>query len=325
MLEGKTIFITGGAGFIGANLIKRLINSNKIYVLDTLTRNALSALGIDGYPNLKIIKGSVLDYESLKSNIPSETDIVLHMAAIAGIDTVTKNPVLTMEVNMIGTHYVLRALLERGLISRLERFVGFSTGEVFGTTAFRVTEDTPSTLQLDGEARWTYAVAKLASEYLLYSYYKEHGLRAVVIRPFNIYGIGQIGEGAIRQLVLRALRNEPITIYGDGSQIRSWCYVDDMVEGILLALTKDTAIGQAFNIGNPRATLTILNLAEKIIQLTHAQSRITFLPKTVDVELRIPDISKARKLLGFEPKVDLDEGLRNTIAWYRERLEKRQI
>jgi len=321
VIKEKKLFITGGAGFIGTNLIKRLITDNEIIVYDNLSRNALKDSGLWDHPKLKIIQGDVLDYKLLKKSLPQDVDFVLHMAAIAGVDTVIKDPVKTMEVNIIGTYHILKALRELKLLDKLERFINFSTSEVFGITAFRADEKAPTNLQPVGEARWTYSVSKLAGEHLTYSYYKQFGLRAVIVRPFNVYGPGQVGEGAIHHFVVRALKNEPLIIHGEGDQIRSWCYIDDMVDGILLCLEKKEAIGEVFNIGNPKGTITILALAEKVIQLAGSSSRIVHVPKTyVDVELRVPSIEKARHLLGFEPKIDLNEGLKRTIEWYRSKI-----
>jgi dTDP-glucose 4,6-dehydratase len=321
MIKGKKLFITGGAGFISTNLMRRLIADNEIIVYDNLSRNSLEGSGLWGHPNLEVIQGDILNYDFLKKSIPSDIDLVLHMAAIAGIDTVIKNRVATMEVNMIGTYYLLKALRELGPLGKIERFVNFSTSEVFGIHAFRVDEKAPTNLQPVGEARWTYSVSKLAGEHLTYSYHKQYGLRAVTVRPFNVYGPGQVGEGAIHHFVVRAIRNEPLIIHGDGDQIRSWCYIDDMVDGILLCLAKEEAIGEVFNIGNPKGTITILGLAEKVIQLAGSSSQIVHVPKTyVDVELRIPSIEKAKTLLGFEPKVDLNEGIKRTIEWYKRKM-----
>jgi len=323
VIKGKKLFITGGAGFIATNLIKRLADDNQLIIYDNLSRNSLQDSGLWHHPNLRVVQGDILDFDLLKKSIPGDVDLVLHMAAIAGIDTVIKNTVKTMEVNMIGTYQVLRALSELRLTDKIERFVNFSTSEVHGITAFRVDEKASTNLQPVGEARWTYSVSKLAGEHLTFSYFKEHGLRAVVVRPFNVYGPGQVGEGAIHHFVVRAIKNQPLLIHGDGDQIRSWCYVDDMVDGLALCLEHEAAVGQVFNIGNPKGTITILGLAEKIIQLASSSSRIVHVPKTyVDVELRVPNIEKAKNLLGFEPKIDLNDGLTRTIKWYQSRVRQ---
>ncbi len=318
MIAGGKIFITGGAGFIATNLIKRLITDNKVIIYDNFFRNSLRNSDLRDHPHLKVIQGDILNYEHLKASIPLDVHIILHMSAVAGIDTVIKDPVKTMEVNMIGTYHILKAIQELNLNSRIKRFINFSTSEVFGINAFRVDEQASTNLQPVGEARWTYSVSKLAGEHLTYSYYKLFGLRTVSVRPFNVYGPGQVGEGAIHHFVVRAIKNDPLVIHGEGDQIRSWCYIDDMVDGLLLCLEREEAIGEVFNIGNPKGTITILGLAEKVIMLTYSLSKILHMPKNyVDVELRIPSIEKARELLGFEPKVDLNEGIKRTINWYK--------
>lgn len=322
MIKGKTVFITGGAGFIATAFIRHIISDNRVIVWDNFSRNSLQYFALEGHSNLTVIKGDILDLDGLKKAIPLDTDIVIHTAAVAGIDTVTKDPVLTWEVNVLGTVNILKALQALKLTHRLERFVGFSTSEVFGKAALRVEESMPLIVEPIGGLRWIYAASKLASEYIIYSHHKGFGLKACIVRPFNVFGVGQVGEGAIQQFIKRSLRNEPITIYGDGSQIRSWCYVDDMVEGLLLSLIREEAVGQVFNIGNPKNTVTTLSLAEKVIQAVGSQSTIVFMPKEAgdDVELRIPSIAKAQKLLGYNPKVDLWEGIQRTVDWYRHKL-----
>jgi UDP-glucose 4-epimerase len=192
---------------------------------------------------------------------------------------------------------------------------------VFGTHAFRVQEGQVSTIGSVGEARWTYAVSKLAGEHMAHAYHDELGLPAVSLRPFNVFGPGQIGGGAIRAFIEAALAGEDLVIHGDGAQIRAWTYVDDMVRGLLLALEHPRAVGESFNIGNARSAVTIYDLATRIKRLTGCPGEVVFQPlHYTDVELRIPNVSKARELLGFEAQVELDDGLARTIAWYRDRL-----
>jgi UDP-glucose 4-epimerase len=243
---------------------------------------------------------------------------VVHAAAIAGVDTVLESPVRTMRVNLIGTYNVLEAAVATK--ETVERLIEFSTSEVFGTYAFRVDETSATTQGSVGEARWTYAVSKLAGEHMAHAYHRELGLPTVSVRPFNVYGPGQIGGGAIRAFIEAALAGGDLTIHGDGSQIRAWCYVDDMVEGLLLALEHPNAVGESFNIGNARSAVTIFDLARRIKALTGCPGELVFQPlHYLDVELRIPNVDKARTLLGFEAEVELDEGLERTIAWYQEK------
>ncbi len=310
--------ITGGAGFIGTTLARRLVDANEIVALDNLHRDALSGTDLLEHPNFALHEVDVLDADSLRALARGATHIV-HAAAIAGVSTVLESPVRTMRVNLIGTYNALEAAT--ATLDTLERFVDFSTSEVFGQQAINVEEGQVTTTGSVGEARWTYAVSKLAGEHLAHAYHDELGLPTATVRPFNVYGPGQIGGGAIRAFIEAALAGRDLTIHGDGSQIRAWCYVDDMVEALLLCLERPEAVGQTFNVGNARSTVTILDLAQRIKRLTGCPGEIVFQPlHYVDVEIRIPNVRKAKELLGFEAKVDLDDGLARTIAWYREKL-----
>ena len=316
-LSQSRILITGGAGFIGTALTKRLIDDNLILIYDSFGRDALKNTNLSSHPNIKIVKGDVLDSSHLETVFSDfKPEIVIHMAAVAGIDTVIKSPINTMKINIVGTANVLEAT--KPFVGIIKRFVDFSTSEVFGTNAFKLEEESSVNLRPVGEARWVYAVSKLASEHLTYSYYRELNLPIVIVRPFNVYGPGQVGEGAIHVFVKRAINNEEIQINGDGDQIRSWCFIDDMVAGILLCLEKKEAVGEVFNIGNPRSTITILELAKKIVNLSGSKSKIVHVPRNyIDVELRIANIEKAKAILNYSPNFDLDEGLLKTIEWYK--------
>ena len=315
-LSGKKILMTGGAGFIGTTLARRLVEENEIVILDNLHRDSLTGTDLAQHKNLRFVQGDVLDLALLRE-LSERATHVIHMAAIAGVDKVLESRVRTMRVNLIGTYNVLEAAQEAGTI---ERLVDFSTSEVFGTHAYKVEETHVTSQGSVGEARWTYAVSKLAGEYLAHSYFDEFGLPAVSVRPFNVYGPGQVGSGAIHHFTVRALAGEQLVIHGDGSQIRAWCYVDDIVEALLKILDRDEAVGEVFNIGNPRSVVTVFDLAARIKRLAGSDSEIVFKPlHYTDVEMRIPNVDKARKLLEWEPRVDLDDGLARTIGWYRER------
>lgn len=317
MVRDARIVITGGAGFIGTSLASRLCPHNSVVLFDNMTRDALKSTPLLEHENVELVRGDVLDKDGL-AKVCKDADIIVHMASIAGVDSVMKQPVLTMQVSLKGTINVLEVAQAGG---RCKRLVDFSTSEVFGAYAYKVSEGDVTSLGAVGEARWTYAVSKLATEHLALSYYKQFGLPTVSIRPFNIYGPGQVGEGAVHHFIMRAIRGEPLTIHGDGSQIRSWCFIDDIVDGVLTTLERGSAIGHAFNIGNPRSTLTIYHLAAQIIRLAQSKSELLFQPiDRTDVELRIPNIDKAKELLGYSPKVNLDEGLLRTIEWYRSQM-----
>ena len=313
----KKIFITGGAGFIANILLSKLIEENKIVAYDNFHRDTLTNSKYNTHKNLTIIKGDVLDYENVLKSMKG-ADIVIHAAAIAGIDTVIKEPTKTMRVNMIGTANVLEAAKENNV---KDRFIDFSTSEVFGNRAFKSSEDDETVAGSAGEARWTYAVSKLAGEHLSMAYYKEFKLPVVSVRPFNVYGPGQTGEGAIQIFIKRALKHEDIYIYGDGNQIRAWCYVDDFVDGLMRTIEDPNAIGESFNIGNARVVTTIYGLAQSVCRILNSKSKIIFKPAlSADIELRIPSVEKAEKILGYKAKVDLEEGVMKTAEWIEKNL-----
>ncbi len=314
MISNKRIFITGGAGFIANALIREYIEQNQIIVYDNFHRDTLTGSGFLNHPNITVVKGDVLDFDHLKESMKG-ADIVVHAAGIAGIDTVIKNPVRTMQVNMIGTANALQAAMENNV---KDRFVDFSTSEVFGSMAFRSTEEDATVSGSAGEARWTYAVSKLAGEHLAHAYHAQYKLPVVTVRPFNVYGPGQTGEGAIQIFIKRALHNETIKIDGDGNQIRAWCYVDDFIDCLIRCIEDPKAIGQSFNLGNARAVITILGLAQTICRVLKSDSKIIFeAPLSADIAIRIPSVDKAKEILGFKAQIDLEEGVLKTAEWFK--------
>lgn len=312
-IEGKKIFISGGAGFIASHLIERLIEKNDIAVFDNFSRNAIKFVDSSKRKKLKIINGDVLDANLLRESVKGY-QIHIHCAAIAGIYTVGKKTSQTIRVNLLGTSNILEAIKDL----KSERFIDFSTSEVYGPFTYKGTENDLTTQGPVVENRWTYAVSKLASENLTYSYFQEYKIPSVIVRPFNIYGPRQIGEGAIQRIIIQCLRQQPLTLYNDGTQIRAWCYVEDFIDAILACLTKKEATGQVFNIGNPHGAITNIELAKMIKRLAQSESEIKFRPHPgPEVQVRIPSIEKARNFLGFQPKVGLEEGLLKTIEWYK--------
>ena len=312
MIYEKRIFITGGAGFIANALLRHYLEHNKITVYDNFHRDTLSSSGLAEHRNLSVVRGDVLDAEQLTAAMKG-AEIVIHAAGIAGIDTVIQDPVKTMRVNMVGTANALEAAYRNGVS---DRFVDFSTSEVFGSMAYKSTEETQAIAGCAGEARWVYSVSKLAGEHLALAYHRMYGLPTVIVRPFNVYGPGQTGEGAIQQFIKRALKHEEIWINGDGTQIRAWCYVTDFVDCLTRCVENPVAIGNTFNIGNARAVITTLGLAETVCRTLKSNSSITHRPAlSADIELRIPSIKKAEEMLGFRAQIDLEEGIRRTAEW----------
>jgi nucleoside-diphosphate-sugar epimerase len=294
--------------------VSALVDRNQVVVYDNLHRNALQFAHLESHKNLTFIKGDVLDFAATRKAVDG-CQIVIHCAAIAGVYTVDKSAVRTMEVNLLGTHQVVKAALEVGV----ERFVEFSTSEVYGAFIHKVKEDDFTPIGPIGESRWVYAASKLASEHMSYAHYREEKLPLAIVRPFNVYGPRQVGDGAIRGMTLQALKDLPITLYNDGTQIRSWCFVSDFCDGVLRCAENPAAIGHAFNIGNPQGTATNFELANLIIRLTNSKSTIVFKPHPgPEVDLRVPSIEKAMTLLDYKPTVSLESGVAQAIAWYRE-------
>jgi len=314
------ILITGGAGFIGTTLAERLVDNNKVVLLDTnFDHNAFAFSRLKNHKNIEMANIDILDASKIRQ-ITKDVQIVVHMAARLGVHEVIHNASYTLDVNYIGTSNLLKAV---SLNSSCKRFIFFSTSEIFGSSAFNVVENGSSILHSIQDARWCYCLSKLAAEHLAFSYFREKDLPVVVIRPFNIFGPRRIGENVTRKFILNALQNKDLTVYGDGTQIRAWCYIDDFCDAVLKSIEVEDAIGEAFNIGNPNNTVTAYELAKKVIRLCNSQSRIVFeKPDFIDVDIRVPSIAKARKILGFVPKIDLDEGLSRTIEWFKEHLEE---
>jgi UDP-glucuronate decarboxylase len=284
-------------------------------VYDNLSRNALRFTPFLRHTNLEFIQGDVLDAGALEQAMEG-SDVAIHCAAIAGIYSVVKRPTMTMKVNFLGAYNALEAAVK----NKVKLFLEFSTSEVYGPYVYKGSEENLTSQGPVGEKRWSYAVSKLAAEHFGHAYRQEYGLPIITVRPFNIYGPRQVGEGAIRQMILSALKNEAITLFNDGSQIRAWCYVQDFVDAVMLCLASEKAVGNVFNIGNPQGTMTNLNLAQTVIRLAGSSSSIVYkLHPGPEVEMRIPSIQKAQTLLGYAPKVGLDEGIARTIEWYRSR------
>lgn len=316
-LKNKTILITGGDGFIGSAISERLAEDNHVIIYDIGERGALKFTELLTKKRCKFIKGDILDYAALEK-ASRGCDIVIHMAAIAGVSQYYARPIRTLEVNIVGTLNTLKAAAR----NKVEKFIYCSSSEIYGSAAYDVDEDTPTSQGPSTQARWTYSVGKLGGEHLTMSFYKEKGLPAVSLRPFNIYGPRQIHPCAVQIMGLNALTGRDIIVHGKGSQIRAWCYVEDYVDATIMALEKKEAVGGLFNIGNPKATITILELAEKIKKIAKSKSRIVFKKNPyIDVSERKPNVGRSKRILGFEARTGLDEGLDKTISWYKRNLD----
>jgi nucleoside-diphosphate-sugar epimerase len=310
----ERVLITGGAGFLGSALAARLCDRHRVVILDTLHRNALGRTGLLERDGVELLRGDVLDGGCVARALDG-CQRVVHMASVAGVSAVEADPVQTMRTVLLGTANVMESC--RGKPD-LKRVVLLSSSEVYGPRARQAAEGDVVVLAGAADARWSYAVSKLAAEFLGFSYHHQFQIPVTVVRPFNVYGPGQEGEGAVHTFITRALAGLPLLLHNGGRQVRAWCYVDDLTDGLMRVLFQDRVVGRVFNLGNPDCTLTVKELAERVVRLSGSASGLVPRERSgPEVEERTPDISRACELLGFTPGVGLEEGLRRTLDWYR--------
>ena len=311
------VFITGGAGFIGQALVKRFLRRGwKVTIFDSLMRNAMQYFkDSPAQHGLQFIQGDVRDLAAVKSAIDGAT-LVFHLAAIAGVSKYFSIPAEVMEINVIGTYNVLEAAKGR---TSLKALFDFSTSEIYGSNCFHAREDGDVKMESMFAKRWTYATSKIASEKFGMAYHWQYGLPFIGIRPFNVYGPGQIGEGVISYFLNNCIRGETIRITGDGSQCRTYCYIEDFADGIDVLLNNlGSAIGTSFNIGRSDEMMSVLTLAQLSRDISGKDISIEFIDhQGDDVLVRSPSVKKLNAL-GFKPKIDLREGLSRTYQWYLE-------
>lgn len=312
LVTNKKILITGGAGFIGSYLVENLVHDNNVTIFDNFRRNAIQYTKFSHDVNQ--IEGDILDSNQLKKIIP-KTDIIIHLAAIAGVSSYYNNPLKTLEVDALGTYNILKIASKENV----GQVILFSSSEVYGQYASDVSEESNTVQGPATDSRWSYAVGKLVGDHFGQAFSKMTPLNVTSVRPFNVYGPRQVGEGAIQIFIKKALRNEAIEIRGSGKQIRAWCYIDDFLTAIIYMLGNKKAYNQIFNIGNPQAAINVTGLAQKIISLASSTSKIVYTKNSMtDIVKRIPDVTKAQKVFNFIPAVNLDTGLASTVNWYKE-------
>ncbi len=302
--------ITGGAGFIGSHLAESLISrGDNIVVFDNLSTASISNLSRIS-EKIKFEKGNILDKAAL-NKLVSESDYVVHLAAALGVFNIVNKPLESLKTNLQGSEIVLEACdkyRKPVLIS--------STSEIYGKNdKVPLNEEDDRIIGHPLKSRWSYSEAKAVDESLAYFYYLENKLSVRIVRFFNTVGPRQVGHYGmvVPRFVSAALKNEPLSVYGSGDQIRCFCHVSDAVKALLLVMDSDKAIGQVFNIGN-NSQISIMELAKKVVEITASKStieKITYekaYPEGYeDMQMRVPDISKIKQVLGWEPKINLDQ------------------
>ncbi len=313
----QRILITGGAGFIGTHLCAALAEDSRyeMVLVDNFRRDSLAHVpSLREHERVSVVTADISSPDAL-IDVIKKGDTVVHLAAIAGVSSYYAEPVKTLTTNILGTYNVLTACAKTGIRS----FVYVSTSEVYGSDALWVTEEDPCQIGPSSDRRWVYATSKLAGENFALRSAEENNFDCTVIRPFNIYGPRQIGEGAISNFSRAVAASKPLTVYGDGSPIRAWCYVSDFVRAMQRVIESPPTEARIFNIGNPREVETTLGLARRFIRLAEEKLEIVFKPGvSAEVRARVPSIEAARRILQWEPTVSLDEGLTTTLAWFKE-------
>jgi UDP-glucose 4-epimerase len=318
------ILVTGGAGFIGSHLAEALLSEgHEVYVIDDLSTGSIDNIShLKSQPAFHYSIDSVFN-DSLVAELVDRADIVFHLAAAVGVKLIVQEPVHTIETNVHGTEVILRhAAKKKKLV-----FIA-STSEVYGKSAavpFR--EDADLVMGATTKNRWAYACSKALDEFLALAYWKEKKLPTVICRFFNTVGPRQTGQYGmvVPTFVSQALAGEPITVYGDGTQSRSFTYVGDVVGALLKLMVEPRAIGEVFNLGNSEE-VTIRALAERIKAHTGSDSPIDVIPYDEayeagfeDMPRRVPDLTKITQLIGYEAKVGLDEIIKRVVADFRTR------
>ena len=312
------VLITGGAGFIGSHLADLLLEGgHQVVLLDDLSTGQLANIEhLTGRPDVEFVLGSILNAD-LVDSVVSRVDVVYHLAAAVGVELIVEKPLQSLMTNIRGSEIVFEKAHKHGA-----RMLVTSTSEIYGkNTSDKLSEEDDRILGSPLKSRWSYSEAKAIDEILAYTYWREKGLETVIVRLFNTVGPRQTGSYGmvIPRFVSQALRNEPITVYGTGDQTRCFCFVGDVVKGIVDLCDHPQAYGRVFNLGGSEE-VSMKELAERIIAASGSSSRIDFIPYDVayeegfeDMQRRVPDTTRANELVGFQPTVGLEEIIRLVI------------
>ena len=310
--------ITGGAGFIGSHLAEELIaRGDQVVVFDNLSTGSASNLsGIK--ENIRFEEGNILD-KAVIDKLVSESDYVVHLAAALGVFNIVNKPLESLKTNLQGSEIVLEACDKY----RKPVLVA-STSEIYGKNdKVPLNEEDDRIIGHPLKSRWSYSEAKAVDESLAYFYYLENKLPIRIVRFFNTVGPRQVGHYGmvLPRFVSAALKNEPLSVYGSGDQIRCFCHVTDAVKGLLLVMDSDKAVGEVFNVGNNQQ-ISIMELAKKVIEITGSKSTIekiayekAYPQGFEDMQRRVPDISKIKQVLGWAPEINLDQIIKDIAAF----------
>ncbi|MBU4342764.1 MAG: GDP-mannose 4,6-dehydratase [Candidatus Omnitrophica bacterium] len=316
------VLITGGAGFIGSHLADELIKArDEVTVLDDLSTGRFENIEhLDGNKSFNFVEGTILN-EGLVDKLVEKIDVVYHLAAAVGVDLIVKKPLESLVTNIKGSEIVLEMVYryhKKALIT--------STSEIYGkNTSGPLKEDDDRILGSPLKSRWSYSTAKAVDEMLAYEYWRQKKVPTVIVRLFNTVGPRQTGAYGmvIPRFVTQALKDEDITVYGDGKQSRCFLHVKNVITALTKLMNNEKAVGNVFNIGS-QEEITIEELAKKIIKITKSSSKIVYIPYDKayeegfeDMQRRVPDTTKAKATIGFKPTIDLDGIIRDVVEYAR--------
>ena len=311
--------VTGGAGFIGSHLIESLINrSDQVVVLDNLSTGSSKNLSKVA-DQITVHNGSILD-QQLVDKLVADCDYVIHLAAALGVFNIVNKPLESLKTNLQGSEIILQAADKY----RKPVLIA-STSEIYGKNEkVPLNEEDDRIIGHPLKSRWSYSEAKAVDESLAYFYHLENKLPVRIVRFFNTVGPRQVGHYGmvVPRFIEAALKNEPLSIYGSGEQIRCFCHISDVIRALLLVIDSDQAVGEVFNIGNNQQS-SINQLAERVISLLGSKSKIervsykdAYPQGFEDMQRRVPDISKIKRVLGWSPQLDLDQIIKDIAASY---------
>ena len=310
--------ITGGAGFIGSNLTEKLIaRGDQVVVFDNLSTGSVENLS-EVKNIVKFEQGNILDKIAIDKSV-AESDYVVHLAAALGVFNIVNKPLDSLKTNLQGSEILLEACDKYG-----KPVLVASTSEIYGKNdKVPLNEEDDRIIGHPLKSRWSYSEAKAVDESLAYFYHLENRLPIRIVRFFNTVGPRQVGYYGmvLPRFISAALKNEPLSVYGSGDQIRCFCHVDDAVRALLLVMDSEKAIGEVFNVGNSEQ-ISIMELAKKVLEITKSTS---FIEKIAyekaypegfeDMQRRVPDISKIKRVLGWEPEINLDQIIKDIAAY----------
>ncbi|MFH1508148.1 MAG: GDP-mannose 4,6-dehydratase [Candidatus Omnitrophota bacterium] len=316
------IFITGGAGFIGSNLADSLLKSgHQVVVLDNFSTGRIENIKhLEKAPNFELVSGTILN-EYLVDKLVEKVDVIFHLAAAVGVELIVNNPLASLTTNIKGSEIVLEMAYRYN-----KKILITSTSEIYGKNVSGPLKETDDRiLGSPLKTRWSYSTAKAVDEMLAYVYWKEKKVPSIIVRLFNTVGPRQTGAYGmvVPRFIEQALKNEAITVYGDGKQSRCFVHVNDVVNALIKLVEEPKAVGEVFNIGS-QEEITIEDLSKEIIKITKSSSKIKYIPYEEayeegfeDMQKRMPDISKINRLIGFKPTYNLPEIIKDIVAHFK--------